>query len=183
MPAVTVGHAFDQRGALAGARFVVSGRGGAINRVGVVAVDDDARQPVGRGAIGRRMLYRGDVSDRRVFHVKIVFTDEDHRKLPHYGEIQCLVKRADVGGAVAKEADRHVLLAFILGAPRRAASDRQMRADDGVRTHNAVIDRSQMHRAALAAHEAVVAPHQLAKHLVDRNATRERVRVTTVGAK
>ena len=39
-----------------------------------------------------------------------------------------------------------------------------------------------MHRAALAAHEAVVALHQLAQHFLDRYAARERVRVAAIGA-
>ena len=39
-----------------------------------------------------------------------------------------------------------------------------------------------MHRAALAAHQAVVALHQFAQHLLDRHAARQRVGVAAVGA-
>ena len=39
-----------------------------------------------------------------------------------------------------------------------------------------------MHRAALAAHQAVVAAHQFAEHLLDRHAARQRVRMTAIGA-
>ena len=39
-----------------------------------------------------------------------------------------------------------------------------------------------MHRAALAAHQPVVALHQLAQHLLDRHAARQRVGVAAIGA-
>ena len=57
-----------------------------------------------------------------------------------------------------------------------------MRADDRVRAHDAVFDRGQVHRAALAAHQAIVALHQLAQHLLDRDAAGERVGVAAIGA-
>src|SRR6202030_1244479 len=75
MAAVPIGHALDQRRAVAGARFLVSRGGGAIDLIGIVAVDDDARQAIGRGAIGGRVLHGGDVADRRIFHVQIVLAD------------------------------------------------------------------------------------------------------------
>ena len=128
------------------------------------------------------MLHRGDIADRRVFHVEIVLADEDHRQLPHRGEIQRFVEGADIGGAVAEEADRNVLLALVLRAPGGAAGDRQMRADDRVGAHDAVVDRGQMHRAAFAAHQAVVALHQLAQHLFDRHAARQRMGMAAIGA-
>jgi hypothetical protein len=128
-------------------------------------------------------MHRGDVADRRIFHVEIVLADEDHRQLPHHGEIQRFVEGADIGGAVAEEADRNVLLSLVLRAPSRPAGDRQMRADNGVGAHHAVIHRRQMHRAALAAHQPIVALHQLAKHLFDRHAAGQRMRVATIGTK
>ncbi len=128
------------------------------------------------------MRHRGDVGDRRIFHVEIVLADEDHRQLPHHGEVQRLVEGADIGGAVAEEADRDVLLALVLRAPGSAAGDRQMRADDGVGAHDAVFDGSQMHRAAFAAHQPVVALHQFAEHLLERHAARQRMGVAAIGA-
>ena len=182
MAAVAIGHALDQRGALAGAGAAIGRARGAIDDVGVVAVDDDALEPIGCGAVGRRMLDRGDAGDRRVLHVEIVFANKYHRQLPHRGEIQGLVEGADIGRAVAEEADRDILVALILRAPRGAAGDRQMRADDGVGAHHAVLHRGEMHRAALAAHQAVVALHELAQHLLHRHAARERVRMAAIGA-
>ncbi len=57
-----------------------------------------------------------------------------------------------------------------------------MRTDDGVGAHHAVLFRSQMHGAALAAHQPVVALHQFAEHLLDWHAARESVGVTAVRA-
>ena len=74
------------------------------------------------------------------------------------------------------------LCAEILRAPRGAVGDAEMRADDGVGAHHAVLDRGQVHRAALAAHQPAVALHQLAEHLLHRRAARERVRVAAIGA-
>ena len=112
----------------------------------------------------------------------VVLADEDDRQLPDRGKVQRLVERPDIGGAVAEEADGDVVVTLVLRAPRGAAGDRQMGADDGVGAHDAVLGRGQMHRAALAAHEAVVALHQLAEHLLDRDAAGERVGVAPIGA-
>ena len=57
-----------------------------------------------------------------------------------------------------------------------------MRADDRVGPHDAVVGRSQVHRAALAAHQTVVALHQFAQDLFDRHAAGERVGVAAIGA-
>ena len=128
------------------------------------------------------MRHGRHLADRRVFHVEIVLADEDDRQFPDHREIQRLVESADIGGAVAEEADRHIARAEILRPPGGAAGDRQMRADDGVGAHHAMLDRGQMHRAALAAHQAVVAQHQLAQHLLHRHAARQRVGMAAIGA-
>ena len=56
-----------------------------VDLVRVVAVDDHTLEAVGGCTIGRRMLDRGHLADGRVFHVKVVLADEDHRKLPDRG--------------------------------------------------------------------------------------------------
>ncbi len=109
-------HALDKRGAAARARPGIGGGGGAVDLVGVVAVDDDALEPVGGGAIGGGMLDRRHFSDRRIFHIQIVLADEDHRQLPHRREIQRLMEGADIGRAVAEEAHCHVAVALVLRA-------------------------------------------------------------------
>ena len=57
-----------------------------------------------------------------------------------------------------------------------------MRADNGVRAHHAVRFRGEVHGAAFAAHQAVVALHQFAQHFLHGNAARQRVGMTAIGA-
>ena len=102
---VAIGHALDQRRTAAAARLGEGGLRNAVDRVGVLAVDDDPFQAVGASAIGRRMLHRGHIADRRVFHIEIVLADEHDRQLPDRGEVERLMERSDIGGAVAKKAD------------------------------------------------------------------------------
>src|SRR5262249_37890758 len=83
MAAVAIGHALDQRGAAARTRPGISGGSGAVDDVGVIAVDDDALEPVSRGAIGGGMLDRRHLADRGIFHIEVVLADEDHRQLPY----------------------------------------------------------------------------------------------------
>ena len=142
---MAIGHALDQRGTCAGARSCEGGLRGAIDLVGVVAVDHDLLQPIGGRAIASGTWHGGDVADRRVFHVEIVFAHKHDWQLPDRGEIQRLVECADVGRAIAEEADRDILVAAILRAQRRAAGDRQMRADDRVGAHDAVLGGGEMH--------------------------------------
>ena len=182
MAGMAIGQAFDERGTAALARLFERGERSPIDDVGIVAIDDDALKTVGRRAIACGMFHRRHVADRRVLHIKIVLADENDRQLPDGGEIERLVKSPDIGRAVAEETDRHVFLAEILRAPGRAAGDWQMRADDRIRPEHAVLDRSQMHRAALATHQADVAQHQLAEHALHRGAPGERMRMAAIGA-
>ena len=57
-----------------------------------------------------------------------------------------------------------------------------MGADNRIRTEHAVLDGGQMHRAALAAHQADVTQHQFAEHALHRGAAGERMRVAAIGA-
>jgi hypothetical protein len=93
-----------------------------------------------------------------------------------------IAEGADVGRAVAEETHRYVLVAPVLRAPRRATGDRQMRTDDRVGTHDAVLHGGQVHRTALAAHQPVIARHQLPEHLLKGDAARERMGMAAVGA-
>src|SRR5262249_35384004 len=96
---------------------------GAINDVGVIAVDENWFEPVGRSSIRRRMLDRGDFADWRILHVEIVLAHEDDRQFPDRCEVQRFVEGTDIGGAVAEETYRDIVLALVLGAQRRPARD------------------------------------------------------------
>src|SRR5205085_8290417 len=53
---------------------------------------------------------------------------------------------------------------------------------DLIRAHHAALDRGQMHGAALTAHEAVVALHELAQNLRHGHPAGKRMRVAPIGA-
>ena len=149
---MAIGQAFDKRGSAPIPRISKRRKRGAIDDVGVVAVDNDALEAVGCSAIGGWMFDRRHLTDWRILHVEIVLAHEDDGQLPDCGEVKRLVKRADIRRAIAEETNRHVLLAEILRAPSGPAGNRQMCADDRIGAKDVVLDRGQMHRAALAAH-------------------------------
>ena len=70
----------------------------------------------------------------------------------------------------------------LLRSPCRPARDGQMRADDRVRAQHAVLDRGQVHRAALAAHQPVVAA-STRRATFHRRAARQGMGVAAVRAK
>ena len=142
---------------------------------------DLGRDVVRRRARRRRILDRGDVADRRVFHVEVVLADEDDRQLPHRREVQRLVERADVGRAVAEERDRDLVGPAQPGRPRRADRHRQVGADDGVGPEHALVGLGQVHRAALGLADAGRPAHQLGEALLGRGAAGHRVVVAAVG--
>ena len=79
MAGMAIGQAFDERGTAALARLLERVERGPIDDVCVVAVDDNALETIGCGAIGRWMFDRGYVADRRVLHVEVVLAHENDR--------------------------------------------------------------------------------------------------------
>src|SRR5213078_4805193 len=116
----------DERRAAAGASALNRRGGGQVHIVGVIAVDDDRVQAVGGRAVGGRARHGGDIGDRGVLHVQVVLADEDDRQPEHRGVVERLVERADVGGAVAEEADGDLPRAAVLGRPGGAVGDGQV---------------------------------------------------------
>ena len=138
--AVAVGQRLDERRPVAGARPVDGRPRDLVDRVDVVAVDEDRLEAVGGRPVRGRVLDRGHRADRRVLHVLVVLADEDDRRLPDRGHVERLVERPDVGRPVAEEADRDLAGLAVLRRPGRAQGDRQVGADDGVRAHHPVLD-------------------------------------------
>src|SRR5262249_32562974 len=77
--------------------------GGLVDGDHVVAINCDARDVVGGGAVcdARR---RAVVADRRGFSELVGLTDEEHRQLPDCGQVHRLVCRALLGRTVTEEA-------------------------------------------------------------------------------
>ena len=118
--------ALEQRRAAALARLLDRALGLAVDGEHVVAVDDDALEAVGLGAVGDVLGRVLEVGRRRVGPL-VVVADEDDRQLAHAGEVHRLVRVAARGGALAEPADRDALLLADPEGERAADGDRQHR--------------------------------------------------------
>ena len=180
--AVAVGQGLDERRPLAGTGARDRRRRDVVDRLDVVAVDDDRLQAVGARPVRGGPGDRRDRADRRVLHVLVVLAHEDDRGLPDDGHVERLVERSDVRRAVAEEADRDLAALAVLGGPRRAERDRQVGTDDGVRAQDAVLDAGQVHRPALATEEAGATAEQFGEDRGERHAAGDVVVVPAVRA-
>ena len=75
----------------------------------------------------------------------VVVADEDHRQLPHGGQVDALVEQALVDGAVAEEGNHHPVLAPHVEAERRPGRDGDARADDAVGAQDAEAEIGDVH--------------------------------------
>ena len=183
MAAGAVRESFDQRRAAPAASSFEHTKCGVVDRIHVVAIDDDPLQAVCGCPVGGRMVNRRDEADRRVLHIEVVLTHKDHRQVPDRCEVQCLVERSDVGGAVPEEAHGRLAAVAQLGRPGRTVGQREMGADDGVRAHHAALCIREVHRTTFAAHEPVLPAEQLGKHAIHRSTLGESVGMAAVGGK
>src|SRR5712692_11443694 len=112
-----VGAALDQCRALAAARAVHGRRGRAMNRKGVVAVHDHARNAV---CLRPTVDLHGRLAllERREGGPEVVLAEEDHRQPLEHGEVEALVPGAFLDGAVAEDRHRD------LGAPEHLVGQR-----------------------------------------------------------
>ena len=170
----------EEDGPVAGAGVLDGLARGLVDGLDVLPVDLHRLHP-------ERLRAVGEVADRRVLRLRrrlgplVVLEHEDGRHLPERGEVQRLVERADVRGAVAEEGDRDARLAAQLERERRAGDLRQAAADDRVRAHVPALDVVEVHRAAVAVRAALLLAVQLGHQLVRVGALRERVSVGPVG--
>ena len=119
----------------------------------VVAVDRDVVDAVARGPLleRRRVLGRR----RGELGVAVVLAEEDHRQLPHGGEVHRLVERALRRRAVAEERHRDAAVGAELGGRRRADRDRHAGGHDPVGAEDPELGIGDVHRAAAAAVRAL----------------------------
>ena len=92
-----------------------------------------------------------------------------------------LVNLALIGGAVAKEGERHAVVAAIAIGEGDPGPDRDRRADDAVPAVEILLAREHVHRAALALGDAVTAPGELGHHGLGVQAAGEHMPVVSVG--
>ena len=122
--------ALDQRRAAALARLLDRAPRLAVDGEHVGAVDDDALEAVGLGAVGEVLDRVLEVGRRRVRPL-VVVADEDDRQLAHAGEVHRLVRVAARRGALAEPADRDAALLADPEGERAADRDRQHRRAGG----------------------------------------------------
>ena len=116
---------------------------------GVVAVDRDVVDAVPRrSAFERRRVLGGR---GRELGVPVVLAEEDHRQLPHRGEVHRFVERARGDRAVAEERHRHAAVGSQLRRGGGAHRDRQPGGDDSVRAEDPEVRVGDVHRTAAAA--------------------------------
>src|SRR5439155_1594535 len=123
----------------------------------------------------RDVLDRHVLPARRRFRPVVVLAHEHGRNLPELREVERLVERPDVRGAVAEEGDADARLPAKLEGERRAHDRRQAAADDRIRAHVAALDVVEVHRAAVSVRAALELSVQLGHELVRRRALGERV--------
>src|SRR5258708_989947 len=71
----------------------------------IVPVDDHGAHRVGTGPDRQVVQWRRLVVSR-VLAIELVLADENHRSLPDGGEVERLMKGADVRGPISEEGDR-----------------------------------------------------------------------------
>ena len=131
-----------------------------VDRQQVVPVHDDARHPVAQAAVGE--VAAGVLLVRRGGEPPLVVLDhEQHRQLPHRGQVERLVEVALARGPVAGERRRHPPLALELGRERQAAGHRQHRAEVADHPDDALVERAEVEGAVAALREAALAAEQL----------------------
>ena len=128
----------------------------------VVAVDGGVGDavPGGPALEGRPVLGRRG----REFRIPVVLAEEDHRQLPHGGEVHRLVERALRRRPVAEEGHGDAAISSQLGCGGGAHGDRRPGGDDPVGPEDADPRVGDVHRTAPAAVRTPVLAHQLAEH-------------------
>ncbi len=166
------GLGLDQRRAAAAPRPLDRPPRGLVDRQHVVAVDDLARDAVGRGARRDVLDPHLPVGGRRVGPA-VVLDDQHQRHLEHRGEVQPLVEVARRGAAVADVGEGHQVLALHAAGERHAGHHRDHRAEHRDRRHQAARQVAEVGVAVLAAGRAVALGHVLHHDLARLDAPHE----------
>ena len=118
----------------------------------------------------------GDVLDRLTdgagdrLKIEVVLADEDDRNLQEAGQVQPFVEVAASGGAVAEEADHHVVGLLHLHRPTYANGLGDLRAHHRGARQNAQLRVSAVVEGLLPGVDAPGVPHDGVEHLQHGNA-------------
>ena len=161
MAAITVGDGLDEGRPRSRAEGPHRLGGCGSHLQGVHAVDRDALDPVGRSP-GADLRHRHELLHGHGLAVLVVLADVEHRQLPQGGEVEALVERTSVGGAVAEEAHRDPSLLLPLRGEAETGRVAHPAAHDGA-AEEVVRRVHPLHRAA----ETVARPAHPAEHLAE----------------
>jgi hypothetical protein len=175
-----VGLELEQDGALSGAAALGGFGGRGVDGLHVVAVDRVRLDAVGRGPVGDPRD-PGHPAAVGALRVDVVLAGEDHRQVPDGAEVERLVERALVDGALAEEGDGDAVLLQVLARQAGTGGQRHARADDRVGAEDALAGVRDVHRAALAAAQPGGLGEELGHHAVEVGALGEDVAVAAVG--
>ncbi len=151
-----------------------------MDRVGIVPVDPDTRDPVAGGPVGH-VGHRLDLVGRGHLRVAVVLADQDDREVPEGGEVDRLVEGPGPGRPVAEAGHRHPVGA--LEARRQTGADRDgdSGADDPGREQEARRRVGDVHGTALPRVDAARLGEDLGHQRADRDALGELVVEPAVG--
>ena len=179
MAAEAIGDALQQPGLalLAGQGQELAG--GLIHRQHVHAVHPLARHAVGAGALVQLRL-GADQADRAAHAVLVVLDQEQDRQVLHGRQVERLVEGADVGGAVAEDAQHRARLLLVVQCQRHPHRDGQVPAHDAPAAQEVAGRVQQVHRAAAPMCDAGLLAEQLGHHRGRVGAARQRHAVVAV---
>ena len=153
----------DCAGAAAGTGALDGFAGRFVHGKEFIARDLDGRQAEACGAAGDVMA-ADRVTDAGALAILVVLEHKDRRKLQHDGHVHRLEGGALVGCAIAREAHRDRAGVQRLGGQCGADHQGRAAADNAVGAEHPLIEIGDVHRAALAAAEPVLARKELAHH-------------------
>src|SRR5690606_8780835 len=161
-----IGHGLEQRRPLARARPLDRPRHRIIGGEGVVAVEGEALDAVGAGALADALDVEGPLHRHR-HGVLVVLAVVDDRQVPDGSHVQRLVERALVGRTVAEHHNADLVGTAQLDAQADAYGDGDAAADNAVRAEVVALDVRNVHRAAAPPAEARLLAHELGHRRLD----------------
>ena len=176
-----VGEALEQRRSVAAPRPPHRLAGGLVDGEDVVPVEPDARHAVGGPACRDVRIARHRL-EGHLGRVEVVLADEQDGQAPDGRQVQALVERPVVDGAVPEERDAHAVGPEEAVAVPGAGRHQDAGPDDPARAQEADLGREEVHAAAPAARAAGGAPEELGHQLARGHPLGERVAVAAMGA-
>src|SRR3990170_5160578 len=181
MAAHAVGETLDENRALPCARLLDGFPRSLAHGEKVVAIDGAVRNTVSLGVLREAFDFRVR-GERRELGIAVVLADKDHRQFPETGDVERLMKRSGLAGAVAEEHHGELAFLLLLGGEGSAKSKWNGATDDSGGGDESTFFGGDVHRAALAGAVAGGAAGDLRHQAIDIRALGDGVAVRTMAA-